>query len=142
MPDEAIANLIHRVTILEAQADAANEIPGQLAGLTAKVRTLKAAVGGLNNSLEAKVDETALRSLSDGLETTLRDSKDGLESKVGALETKVDGLSNRVVALPKGKGEEELTKKVSRIEGQISMAMWLGPLVVAVIALVIQFVTP
>ena len=159
MPDAAIADLLARVTVLEAQAQQLGRIPGQLGGLSGDVRDLKNAVGGLKDGLEAKVevleaalrdskdglktkaDETALRELQNsfearfaGLDSMLRDPKDGLE-------TKVDDLRSKVPARQNGKNVEKVSQlagKMSRIEGQISMVMWLGPLVVAVIAVVVQ----
>ena len=141
MPDAEIADLLARVTVLEAQARQLGRIPGELGGLSGKVRDLTNTVGGLKDHLETKVDETALPELQGSLETkvdetALRELREGLEAKV-------DDLSNTMLVGQNGgpdvvASQKELTGKVSRIEGQISIVMWLGPLIVAVIAVVIQ----
>ena len=161
MPDATIADLVRRVKILEAHVQLGNEIPGQLGGLSAVVRKLETTVREVKDGLGKQVDglEATVRDPKDGLErkvngleATVRHPKDGLERKVdglevtvrdprAGLEAKVDDLRKMVPMKENGEEVEEasqLAGKVSRIEGQIAMAMWLGPVVVAVIALVIQ----
>ena len=184
MSDAAIADLLSRVKILEAHAQVLSEVPGQIGGLVAKVRTIETTVGDPKEGLETKVEgletavgdpkeglaikveglETAVRDPKEGLktkveglETAVGDPKEGLEPKVEGLETavrdpneglktKVEGLETKMLAKQNGKQVpsqvQDLSTKVSRIEGQISTVMWLGPLVVAVIALLVQYFAP
>lgn len=142
-------------------------LSGDVGLLKTRVEGLETALGDSDKSLGSKVErleitlgdpKKGLLTKVEDLETKLGDPKkglltkvEGLETAVGdpkrGLETRIDNLRNMIQkwnpgdAPDGGSLQKDLVTKVSRIEGQISMAKWLGPLAVAIISLVIQLLT-